>query len=347
MARKPRSLDDAAIADLAKPRKGKRTYTDTDQRGLYVRVTAKGARAFWVVTRDLNKKQVWQRLGDTAIGVDAARAKARAVIKAIAEGTDRGGTQSFQAVSEQWFKRYVEAQGLRSASEIRRYLDKHLLPAWGGRDFTSIRRIDVANLLDAMEDDSGPVAADKALAVISKLCNWYATRHEKYQTPLVRGMRRSSPKDRARDRVLSDDELRAVWSAASANGTFGAFVRVALLTAQRRDKVASMKWSDVSVDGTWTIPAEDREKGNAGDLVLPEMALEIIRKQPRLASNEFVFAGRGNSHLSGYSKAKAAFDAKVQIPQWQLHDLRRTARSLMSRAGVNSDHRRARARTRH
>ncbi len=84
-------------------------------------------------------------------------------------------------------------------------------------------------------------------------------------------MRRSNPKERARVRILDDDEIRAVWQAASENGTFGAFVRVLLLTAQRRDKVASMKWTDVSVDGVWNIPAEAREKGTANELPLPEV----------------------------------------------------------------------------
>ena len=102
-----------------------------------------------------------------------------------------------------------------------------------------------------------------------------------------------------------------------------------------------MRWQDISLDGTWAIPAEDREKGNAGELVLPEAALAIIRQQPRFAENPHVFAGRGGSHLSGYSKSKVSLDAKVAaimpVPQWGLHDLRRTARSLLARVGVRPD----------
>jgi integrase len=147
-------------------------------------------------------------------------------------------------------------------------------------------------------------------------------------------MKRSKPKERTRKRVLSDHELRAVWEAAN-GGTFGAMVRLLLLTAQRREKVAAMRWQDIAIDGTWTIPAEAREKGNARELVLPDLALDIIKAQPRFASNPFVFAGRGGSHYSGFSKGKAALDAKLpDMPQWGLHDLRRSARSLMSRARV-------------
>jgi integrase len=99
-----------------------------------------------------------------------------------------------------------------------------------------------------------------------------------------------------------------------------------------------MNWDDVSIDGTWTIPAAAREKGTAGELVLPPDALDIVRSQLHLGKNPYVLAGRGNGHINGFSKAKRQFDAKLpKIPQWQLHDLRRTARSLMARAGVRPE----------
>ena len=90
------------------------------------------------------------------------------------------------------------------------------------------------------------------------------------------------------------------------NGLFGAFIRLLLLTGQRREKVAAMRWQDIGIDGTWNIPAENREKGNANELVLPEVAIEIIKAQPRFADNPFVFAGRNNSHFGGYSEPSAS-----------------------------------------
>ena len=97
-----------------------------------------------------------------------------------------------------------------------------------------------------------------------------------------------------------------------------------------------MKWADV-VDGVWTIATAEREKGNAGSLILPAQALAIIKAQPRLGDNPYVFAGRGNG-CRDFSKSKHPFDAKLpKMPRWTLHDLRRTARSLMSRAGVRPD----------
>jgi integrase len=339
MARKPKrqTLDDAGVLALkVKPKRY--AHPDPEQRGHYIRIQPSGAKTFVVVARNLEGKQIWTTIGEVGlISIDEAREKARETIKATRSGKDPKGPQSFKAVSDDWFRRHVVKKQLRSQAELRRVLDNNILPAWSGRDFESIRRSDVAKLLDSIEDNKGSVAADKALAVIGGISSWYSARHEDYVNPIVRGMRRSNPKDRARDRILTDDELRAVWKRAEANGTFGALVRVLLLTGQRREKVATMRWQDISLDGAWSIPAEDREKGNAGELILPEIALEIIRVQPRFQSNPYVFTGRGNSHYNGFSKGKAEFDGKLKIAHWTLHDLRRTARSLMSRAGVRPD----------
>jgi integrase len=215
----------------------------------------------------------------------------------------------------------------------------HVFPAWKDRAFLAIRRSDVAALLDRVQDDHGARQADYVLNVVRSIMNWYATRHDDYTPPIVRGMRRQNPGAQARARILTDDDIRLIWKQAEANGTFGAIVRTCLLTAQRSRKVANMRWADVSLDGEWSIPKEAREKDTAGLLVLPKAALAILVKQPRLESNPYVFAGRGSGPYRGFSQAKSAFDAKLpDVAPWVIHDLRRTVRSLMSRAGVSSEH---------
>ena len=149
-------------------------------------------------------------------------------------------------------------------------------------------------------------------------------------------MYRHSIKDHARTRILSDDEIRAVWTAYAPGHIYGDLLKLALLTGQRQDKVASMRWEDISIDGTWHVPNGTREKGAGGVMVLPSVALDIIKARPRFASNPYVFAGR-DFYIKGFAKLKRALDAKVPIPPWQFHDLRRTARSLISRAGVRPD----------
>ncbi|MGC2409913.1 MAG: integrase family protein [Methyloceanibacter sp.] len=330
-------LSDLGVASL-KPRAARYVTPDPELGGMYIRVQPSGAKSFVAVTRDPNGKQVWATIGPTSLlPIAEAREKARSIMLAIKAGQDTAGPETFGAVADNWFRRHVLAKNLISAVDISRYLDRHLYPAWRGRDFSTIRRGDVAKLLDAVDDASGPVAADFVLSLVRNISNWYAARHEDYQSPIVRGMRRTDAKARARARILDDDELRAVWNQAEANGVFGAFIRLALLTGQRREKIASMKWSDVTVDGEWQIQAQARQKGTAVALMLPAAAIDIIRAQPRYASNPYIFAGRENGHLSGFSKRKDQFDAKVKIEPWVFHDLRRTARSLMSRAGVRPD----------
>jgi integrase len=338
-----KSLTDKGVAAL-KSRATRYAHPDPELRGHYVRVQPSGAKSFVAVTLDSHGKQVWATLGPTdVLTITEARERAREAIKRIRAGLSafeapQAKPESFELVAEQWLERHVRAKGLRSEGEVTRLLKAHVYPAWQGRAFLEIRRSDVAVLLDEIEDDHGARQADYVLALVRSVMNWFATRHDDYAPPIVKGMRRTAPKERARARILDDREIRVVWTAAETNGTFGALARLLLLTAQRREKVVSMRWEDIAIDGVWTIPAEAREKGTPGELVLPEMALDIIRARPHLGDNPYVLAGRGSGHINGYSKAKRALDAKLpDMPQWQLHDLRRTARSLLSRAGVRSD----------
>ena len=323
-----------------KPRAERYAVPDPSLVGLYIRVQPSGAKSFVTVARHPSAKQIWTTLGATdVLAIADARTIARNVIKRVREGLPafEPKAETFAAVAANWVKRHVEANGLRTRYEINRVLDRYVLPVWGVREFTSIRRSDVAALLDRIQDRNGARTADMVLATVRSIANWYASRHDNYAPPIIRGMRRQSPQAQARGRILSDEEIRVVWRVADTSGTFGDMVKLALLTAQRRAKIITMRWADLSDDG-WEVPSEDRQKGTGGLLPLPKMAFDIIWVRPRLAGNGFVFAGRGNGSYNGMSKAKAAFDAKLPpMPRWILHDLRRSSRSLMSRAGVRPD----------
>jgi integrase len=336
MARK--TLTDKGVAALS-PRDKLYAHPDPQCPGHYVRVAPSGNKTFVAVARDPSGKQVWTTIGNAAhFDIEAARKKAREIIVSVKGGKGNAGPDTFESVAREWVKRHCEAKGLISTKKFRHYLELHIFPSWGGRDFTSIKRSDVASLLDKIEDNSGPVAADKVLTILSSICNWYATRHDDYIPPIVRGMRRSSTKERARDRVLSDHEIRLIWN--NAEGTFGDLVRMLLLTGQRRDKVAKMKWDDVSVDGVWTIANGNmREKGTAGVLVLPQMARDILDARPHMGDNPYVFYGVSwqNGAYRGFHHGRADLEKKIgKLPRWTLHDLRRTARTLMERAGVST-----------
>jgi len=334
-------MTDKGVAAL-RPRASRYAKSDPELRGHWIRVQPRGAKSFWTVARNPDGKQIWTFIGPAdAITIEQARERARTILQRVRSGLPavEPKAETFGTVIDNWLKRHVQGNGLRSRDKIVGLLDRHISQDFRAREFAAIRRSDVAALLDEIEDDHGARQADAMLAIARAVMNWHASRCDDYSPPLVKGMRRTDPKQRSRARILDDDEIRAVWKAAEANGTYGALVRLLLLTAQRHSKVLTMKWADISLDGVWEIATAAREKGNAGALVLPLLARAIIDAQLRFADNPYVLAGRRTTHIANSGKTKQAFDAKLpaDMPPWTIHDLRRTARSLMSRAGVRPD----------
>ncbi|MGB6435072.1 MAG: site-specific integrase [Bradyrhizobium sp.] len=215
-----------------------------------------------------------------------------------------------------------------------------------------LRRSHVVDMLDEIEDESGPVMADRTLAYVRKAFNWFAARNEDFTNPIVKGLREAG--SNSRDRTLNDQELRDLWAALDTvedvPDCFPRYVKALLLTTTRRNEAALMHTSELEGDD-WTIPA-DRYKTKLDHLVpLSAAARALIGEKPEGANGNswFVFSStNGAKGFSGFSKAKRELDkaiAKIRteadrdpMPHWVLHDLRRTGRSLMSRAGVPSDH---------
>jgi integrase len=343
-----KTLTDKGVQAL-KPRAERYAYPDPEMRSLYVRVTPAGVKTYVTVARNPYGKQVWHSIGGAdLLKIEEAREQAREAIKRIKAGlppleTPAVPPDSFKSVAENWIKRHVEKNELRTQPEIERCLKVYVYPHWEDRPFPAIKRSDFTELLDAIEDERGSRMADIVFGVVRSIGNWMAGRDDQYISPFnARGLRRSSGAKRSR--ILTDDELRTVWKQAEANGAFGAFIRISLLTGQRRAKIAQMKWDDLD-NGEWVIPKEAREKDNTGALKLPMAARTIIEAQPKLGENPFVFAGRGDKAFNGFSKLKLRFDAtlphddkgKPMVAPWTIHDLRRTFRSLLSRAGVRPD----------
>jgi hypothetical protein len=335
-------LSDRMIGAL--PRKRERYFhPDPELPGHGVRVYPEGPSSYYVIARDAFKKQRWLRLGGTAeMTIEQSRERARGVIRRLKDGLEPFAPPPVKpdtaaAVVATWIKRHVEKNKMRRGHDMIRLLDKHVLPVWRDRPFAEIRRSDIAHLLDAVEDAHGPWIADAVLATLRTVASWHATRNDGYVPPFVKNMRRVPKEERKRSRILSDAELKAVWlTAETEDGAFAAFLRVLFLTTQRREKVATMKWSAISPNGVWTIPSESpREKGHAGKLKLPPAALAIINAQPRFVSNPYVFAGRKpGTPISGFAPWHARFKQRCVVEDWTLHDCRRTARSLLSRCAV-------------
>ena len=274
-------------------------------------------------TPDTARREARRLLGQVAAGTDPAEKRAPAPTLRMAVPS----YLSYAAVKEKPLKP-------RSLAEVRRHLQG---PSWAPlapRPLAEIDRLAVTARLRRIAEDRGPVAATHARFALSALFKW-AIGEGHVSTNPVTGTNRTAAV--SRDRVLTDNELAAVWNACGEDD-YGRIVRLLLLTGQRRDEVGGMRWAELSPDGLWTIPSA-RTKNSREHLVpLPSGAVALL---PERGSREFVFGDgprrRGDPHrgFSGWSKSKAALDARSGVGNWRLHDLRRTAATLMAdRLGV-------------
>ncbi|MGY3547121.1 integrase [Bradyrhizobium sp. USDA 4469] len=360
-----------------KPEPKQITFIDTIDRGLALVLVlgAGGTKAFRVMTYVSGKAQSTKIGTYPSLSVKDARDKARELHK----NPDKFKAQAaaakntFKAVAEEYLRRECgmqrDANGkatfkgdkLRSGPWRCGVLERLVYKALGNRPIGDIRRSEIVGLLDEIEageltDDNrnpikgGPVMADQTLAVIRKIMNWWATRSDDFRSPIVRGMARTKPRERTRERILTDDELREVWKTAEdSEGAFERLIQFLLLTAARRSEGARMTISELS-NGDWTLPAA-RNKTKV-DLIRPlsEETIRVLSVLSKISGCNFVFSTDGKSPIGGFSKFKKDFDKAITanlrkhdpeakpLPNWTLHDLRRTARSLMSRAGVPTDH---------
>jgi integrase len=357
-------LNEDIVKSLPIPESGNRVHYFADAviqgakvpRGFGVRITSGGARSFvinysvarrerrftigqypdWSVLRAVKEaRELRQRIDRGEDPLDGRRKQEAAsgtTLKAIAEEyLAREGGMTRDADGKATF----EGGKLRSADQRCATFDRLVYPELGVKQISDIKRSDIVRLLDKIEDERGPRMAHVTLAYLSKLMNWHAARDDDFRSPIVRGMRRVKPKERERDRILTDDELRAVWRAAEAStGPFGRMVRFILLTSARRTEASAMAWTELNSD--WTLPAA-RNKTKV-DLIRPLSAEARAILPAKVDGCPFVFTTDGSNPISGFGKFKEALDKACGVTGWTLHDLRRTARSLMSRAGVPTDH---------
>jgi integrase len=379
-----KTLTDVSIRNL-KPGSTPREVAVGGARGLYLWIGATGAKSFvvryrlngkpkkhtlgrWLPPEDRRERKTDPKVGEP-ISLAQARKLAADSLLQVGRGHDpaaakrddkqakrQAAADTLAAIATEYLTRIcgmkISDQGAtfdrakkRSGAAQHATLVRLVYPHLGDRPITEIKRRDVVRLLDRIEDERGPVMRDRTLGLIRTIMNWHAIRDDDFSSPIVRGMALLKQSDRARSRVLSDDELRAVWKVAGEMPVFGPFVRFLLLTACRRTEASKMTWSEVK-DGVWTLPQERNKV--AAELMRPlsATALAVLDAQPKIGPHVFSY---GHGPLAGYAKPKQALDqqvlkelrrsdAKATLPRFVLHDLRRTARTLMARAGVTSDH---------
>jgi integrase len=334
---------DIAIRNL-KAAETRREIPDPGCAGLYLILQPSGARS-WAVRYRFNgtprkltlsgcltlaaaRKLAGDALFDLEKGRDPAIAKkeTRARFKAAKADT-------VQALCENYLKR--EAGKLRTGRERRRTLERLVYPEIGDVPLADLKRSHIVNLLDKIEDENGTKMADLTLAYLRKIFNWHASRSDDFLSPVVRSMNRYNAKEHEGTRVLTDDELRRIWLATEAPEPFNALVRFLLLTGARRNEARKAKWQEI-VDGNWHLPAARNKIKTDLTRPLSSAARRVLESVPRIADSNLVFTNDGICPVALPHRTLRLKQA-TGTNGWRIHDLRRTARTLLSRAGINSD----------
>jgi integrase len=347
-------LTDPKIAAIKPPASGQIEYPDKVVRGLRLRVGASGVKTFTL------RKRVGGKLKNITLGrygarfkLTDARRKARDLLVDIGAGKDPTanaglkvkGALTVKAMIETYLASEVRGRK-RSAGEIERILTGYVVPEIGDRLADAITRADVTRLVDGVVN-ANPLRPKRAMgravfAQLSAFYSWAMPRLDRLPANPCRDAGRPAPV-KARERVLSEDEIKAFWKACDGLGRpFGSGFKLLLLTGQRRSEVFEATWGEFD-GGLWTIPA-DRAKNDVTHLVpLPKAATDIIDGLGRIDGTPFLFPSRSNAAtpVSGFSKATATLRTLMAealevetVPDIRPHDLRRTLATGMQRLGV-------------
>jgi integrase len=337
-----------------------------DGNGLYLVIQPSGAKS-WAYRYRIDGKSRKLTLGTLlegradgdaegelpALSVSEARQRASAAAVRVQRGGDpvlerrrsvARAVNTIDAMLDAFVADHVA--GLRSGDQVERAFNVYVRPRIGNKSIYDLQRSDVTSMLKEVKEQHGPVMADRVLAYVRKAFNWQAVQDDEFRSPIVPGMAKTKPAERSRKRVLADDEIRDLWAALEKfDGTacFPRYVKSLLLSVTRRNEASEMHTDEIDGD-LWTIPAA-RYKNKRDHVVPITPALRAL-----IGDNKgFVFSTTGGEKpFRGFAKCKRDLnqviagirkaEGRPPMKQWQLHDLRRTGRSLMSRAKVDSDH---------
>jgi integrase len=331
-------LTKATVAGLSLPAgSDDKIYWDDDIPLFGVRLRKGGSKG-WVF---------WYRLGGRAsplrkVGLGAtsavsaaeARAEAAKLYAKVRLGQDPAGekaesvvraSETFESVLGVFLARQAERLKPRSYVGVEYHLRVQSKP-FHRLPLAQIDRRAIARLLAEIGVSRGPFAANRLRASLMTFFTW-CMREGLIDSNVVIATNKNH-EGGSRERVLTNDELRAVWAATGDSDQYSAIVRLLLLTGARRDEVGGLKWDEIDFDNAMiSLPGERTKNSKPFDIPLTAATLAILEAQLH-QDRAFVF-GRGQGGFSGWSKSKMELDQHANIASWRLHDLRRTVSTIM------------------
>ena len=328
-------------------------YFDKGLPGFFLRVSQEGKKSFGVMYR-IGGRLRRMKLGTYPLLVLAkARNEALKALRNAERGQDPATEKqedrhamTFEQVTLEYLERHAKTKK-KSWEEDERVIKKDLIPEFGKQHAKEIMRRDVRAFLER-KGTTAPIMANRIRALLRKIFNWAITADIVEGNPVY--LVPAPGKERQRERVLSEDEIKRIWNAIDADRknaddshlkvkTLSAgIMKLRLLTAQRGAEVMSMEWDEFDTEtGWWTIPGDKTKNGLAHRVPLTDPALKIIREMKLAAGDgysRFVFPSpKGNTHISNPQKALERIQDATKI-DFVGHDFWRAAASMMTRMGI-------------
>ncbi|MFC1844386.1 tyrosine-type recombinase/integrase [Thermodesulfobacteriota bacterium] len=332
-----------------KPETKRKYYYDQIQPGLRLSVTPTGVKSFqfqmWSkkknapVTRTIGKLDL--------MSIADARVEASQLLARVNKGEDIEETKRErrrQRLLDPTVKEFAEKEFLekhckkkkKSWREDERILNKDIIPIIGNLKIKDVKKRDLLKVIDTVTERGKPVMANRVLACLNKMFN-YAVERDVLDVSYCQSIKKQGI-EKSRDRILSDKEIKKFWKALD-NSTLHLMLKFLLVTAQRSSEVRLMKWDEIN-DDLWTIPSEKSKNKKVHVVPLTDLAKKILAEvSPNKSKNKFVFSSPRKGKYFDKDALPKAMKKIVENLKWKIlakpHDLRRTARSYMSKLGIS------------
>ena len=343
-------LTDSKVKSL-RPKKSRYIIWEEGGTGLGVRVSPADRKSFIYMYRFDGKSRMMTLGPYPKLKLVSARLKVAQAKERLSKEIDPGqelldakeavrGAHSIKALIDEYIEKWAKPRK-KSWKEDERILRKDVQPVWGRKKAETIKRRDIVLLLDEIVDRGAPIQANRTLAVIRKMFNFALSRGILELSPCVQIPAPS--KENQRDRVLSDDEIRAIWLSLDDAGMIKEIqlaLKLQLITGQRKGEIVGAEWEDLDLKkGWWTIPKEKAKNNLPHRVPLSTLALKILKEAKELSKDSpFLFPSpsKENSHITESAIDRAIrnnrelFDVEHFVP----HDLRRTVASQITAMGI-------------